>query len=536
MQYDERDRQGPPSNAGFSDARGGFDRQGPPNGSQAPDRYDNMDHRRGDGDRGYGGPPPQQPPYDGYDEYDRAPPPVRNDMGFGDRGSYGGAPGRDFQQQQQPRQQQQQQDFRGAGGGSCAGGGPGQAPSQAGRRPPPENECFGGRPNRPTSNAFAMGANQNCGNVLTDTPTTRVNAPPGGATSVCLNWDDAGPPPGPPQRQGQRNQNNDRSGAPAPWEGSAPGGDRRGDYRDNDYRDDYRRQDQYARQPGPDQSNLGPNGHGSRPRVSGNTFANGSNQNCGNVLTDTPSTRVVAPPGGASSFNLGWQTDTAVGGSNSPQRRNGNSNPMQGGDRGDPYDDGAPYQQGPPPRGQGQYDDRGYDDRQQRRPEAHNSPPCSPQGGGYDRYDPRDDIEGSRPRSYKPGIRLNAPPGGGATFSPDWDPEVESRSGGKKLFPGQSGAGNNRDMAAIESMRYYQTEERPGKQRPDMGRPMEDSTARDSHRYYLAGDDRADRVPGKAQCSPQGREGARDHMSWPDQGPVSLQQRRNQQLYAERPF
>jgi len=35
-------------------------------------------------------------------------------------------------------------------------------------------------------------------------------------------------------------------------------------------------------------------------RCSSNKFANGSNMNCGNFITDKPTTRVVAPPGGKS--------------------------------------------------------------------------------------------------------------------------------------------------------------------------------------------------------------------------------------------
>lgn len=38
--------------------------------------------------------------------------------------------------------------------------------------------------------------------------------------------------------------------------------------------------------------------------VSSNVFAQGSNQNCGNVMTDRASSRVLAPPGGRSSLQL----------------------------------------------------------------------------------------------------------------------------------------------------------------------------------------------------------------------------------------
>lgn len=41
--------------------------------------------------------------------------------------------------------------------------------------------------------------------------------------------------------------------------------------------------------------------------VSSNKFASGANQNCGNVITDRPSTRIHAAPGGKSSISLGWE-------------------------------------------------------------------------------------------------------------------------------------------------------------------------------------------------------------------------------------
>jgi len=40
-------------------------------------------------------------------------------------------------------------------------------------------------------------------------------------------------------------------------------------------------------------------------QMSSNAFATGTNQNCGNVITDRSTTRIHAPPGGTSSFSIG---------------------------------------------------------------------------------------------------------------------------------------------------------------------------------------------------------------------------------------
>lgn len=42
-----------------------------------------------------------------------------------------------------------------------------------------------------SSNAFACGNNQNCGNVLTNRPTTLLHAPPGGRSTIQLGHDPA---------------------------------------------------------------------------------------------------------------------------------------------------------------------------------------------------------------------------------------------------------------------------------------------------------------------------------------------------------
>ena len=62
----------------------------------------------------------------------------------------------------------------GSGGGGGGGGGGGYVPG---------TRATG---LQKSSNAYASGANQNCGNVLTDRPTSRVLAPPGGRSSISI--------------------------------------------------------------------------------------------------------------------------------------------------------------------------------------------------------------------------------------------------------------------------------------------------------------------------------------------------------------
>jgi len=144
-------------------------------------------------------------------------------------------------------------------------------------------EAFGARP-RVTGNAYASGANQNCGNVLTGVPSTRVNRPPGGASAFSLSWDaeDKQAPPmntSPRARRGSGGvPGSQQGGSQQNARGSQPG----------------------ARRQQPEAA------FGARPRESSNVFATGSNQNCGNMISDTPTTRVMRPPGGASSFSLAW--------------------------------------------------------------------------------------------------------------------------------------------------------------------------------------------------------------------------------------
>lgn len=75
--------------------------------------------------------------------------------------------------------------YDGAGGGL-----PPPLPRQV--QEPPYGRDPPGHPGHPTreprvsSNAYASGGNQNCGNVITDRRSTRVSHPPGGGSSICF--------------------------------------------------------------------------------------------------------------------------------------------------------------------------------------------------------------------------------------------------------------------------------------------------------------------------------------------------------------
>ena len=152
-----------------------------------------------------------------------------------------------------------------AGGGSSAS----QAYHQPYEQPAHGSSAFGGDAGRMrgSSNAYANGANQNCGNVITDRSSTRLHAPPGGHSQISFG-DDSAPPP--------------RHAADPRFDSTA--------------REMMRGRDEPAAVFG---ANAG------RMRGSSNAYANGANQNCGNVITDRSSTRLHAPPGGHSSFRIG---------------------------------------------------------------------------------------------------------------------------------------------------------------------------------------------------------------------------------------
>ena len=120
-----------------------------------------------------------------------------------------------------------------------------------------------------SANAFATGSNQNCGNFITDRSTTRIHAPPGGRTSISIfgGYAEESKKATPVVSKPLVETKKDNVPAPTVVKTASP--------------------IKTAR------------------HVSSNKFATGSNQNCGNFITDRPTTRVHAPPGGRSQITFG---------------------------------------------------------------------------------------------------------------------------------------------------------------------------------------------------------------------------------------
>jgi len=229
----------------------------------------------------------------------------------------------------------------------------------------------GGEPQAPagrdirSSNAWANGNDQNCGNYITDRPTTRLHAAPGGNSQMAsmLAWDTSGDQPerrtnprSPFKKQerdhvagkigagayaavgGSAPSEPPRTGtgyATAPdWQGSpnrtSQAAGLRPDPRDAPWGfpsmdgmcPDPRHPQRYPMDVDRTEAMSGrgnevfqadgrsPSGHG--PGVlppgdmpSSNAFACGHNQNSGNMITDRRITKINAPPGGHSSITFG---------------------------------------------------------------------------------------------------------------------------------------------------------------------------------------------------------------------------------------
>lgn len=146
---------------------------------------------------------------------------------------------------------------------------------------------------------------QNVGNHLTGRNSSRVLAPPGGASQISFGEYQAppgqggppqqqynqGPPPQEYQPQYSQPPQQQYSQAPAGYDGGGGGGGGGG----------------YAPPPQQGYSGPGQPGGGSPGQGGANNNYSRPNgmQNVGNFLTDRPSSRVLAPPGGKSQISFG---------------------------------------------------------------------------------------------------------------------------------------------------------------------------------------------------------------------------------------
>ncbi|GMF31136.1 unnamed protein product [Phytophthora fragariaefolia] len=131
---------------------------------------------------------------------------------------------------------------------------------------------------------------QNVDNFLRDKPSTRLHAPPGGGSSVGSLIFGGGD--GTSQFAGHERQSMRRNVDSPELSNPYAKDNRRAGY--NDAPSQFNQPATYQQ--------AQPAGRGG---ASSNQYASGSNQNCGNVLTDRRITRIHAPPGGASSIHFG---------------------------------------------------------------------------------------------------------------------------------------------------------------------------------------------------------------------------------------
>jgi hypothetical protein len=460
---------------------------------------------------------------------------------------------------------------------------------------------------RVSSNAFASNYSQNSGNCMTDIPTTRVMMPPGGASSLSLAWEDhkdgyprvqaralsnafqprrddiskedgnlsartptnriAKPPGGistlslawtdDVTHENQRRRDYAREvdsqsntldglsvsgtrtprGAPHHCDDSTPRIHVHGMHEDSlGFSDDRAGESLITRKGGADTT---------RRRVSSNAFASSSSQNNGNCMTDIPTTRVMMPPRGASSFSLAWEHrsdlgfpkvqsrasnafETPRGGisqdqmslvpstptnrmakpaagastlslactddmTHTMQRRqdhardiDSQSNTASGISvsasrslRGVPHackhgDDNTPRMAV----------ERGHEDWLGSSSDRAGASPTKRKGGTD--IGGKIEVEGSRPRVYRPSTRANlAHRGHSSSFRPDWTVEEDLVPSTRKQFPEAGGAGSNRDSHSIETLRFFQPSQSCiGKQR--LGEPSHfvEEEARNMFRYY----------------------------------------------------
>eukprot|EP00927_Polykrikos_kofoidii_P043891 TRINITY_DN37986_c0_g1_i1.p1 TRINITY_DN37986_c0_g1~~TRINITY_DN37986_c0_g1_i1.p1 ORF type:complete len:344 (+),score=34.94 TRINITY_DN37986_c0_g1_i1:78-1034(+) len=167
------------------------------------------------------------------------------------------------------------------GQGPTGAGGPSSSPNS--RKPPAGGRSVSQPPRAPSPSGAAAG-------------------PPAVRSSPFATQDDR---PGSQQQRGRRVYGNGPSSTP--WavggdEQAAPAAARGG----------YGQRESTPEVPGLQRRSAIPprppasinDGYGGAARGSANAYANGANQNCGNVITDRPTSRVLQPPGGGSSIKF----------------------------------------------------------------------------------------------------------------------------------------------------------------------------------------------------------------------------------------
>lgn len=167
-----------------------------------------------------------------------------------------------------------------------------------------------------SSNAYASGVNQNAGNFLTEKPITRIHAPPGGASSISFGDQHTEPAAGSATKRQQQQQqglvlgtptqpatpesaeSTEDGPAPIPMMELPPAPSAAAVEEEEEEEAGAGQQEEAA-------AVVPPPAPAAQAVVSSNAYATGSNQNSGNFMTGRPTTRVRAPPGGASSITFG---------------------------------------------------------------------------------------------------------------------------------------------------------------------------------------------------------------------------------------
>lgn len=157
-----------------------------------------------------------------------------------------------------------------------------------------------------SSNAYASGVNQNAGNFLTEKPITRIHAPPGGASSISFgDYSEPvapkaqpglglGTPTQPATPESAGSVPVEETIAPIPMMELPPVPVVEGEEEEEEEKEE---KEALVPPPAPEEPPVA--------AMSANAYASGSNQNSGNFMTGRPTTRVRAPPGGASSITFG---------------------------------------------------------------------------------------------------------------------------------------------------------------------------------------------------------------------------------------